>query len=130
MRPDRGVEVDIRVGVVTGRARVQEVVAIDNVEEIDESVLLKVRMQREAEHSVVAPVRDFVVDVDERRREFRAIFHEPDAAGALPDAEAVRALRTWVDGEADWVDPSVADELLGESRRQREGAKRQSECRP
>ena len=103
----------VRVGVVAGAARVLQVVVVHRVEQVDVPVRQEVRVQREAEQAVVAPVSDLVRDVDHGRRALHAVLDDPHAARALPHVHA--AVR--IERDADRGVPRAADGRFRESDR-------------
>ena len=71
-------------------------------------------MQREAEHAVVAPVADFLADVDQRGRLLLTVgLHAPYAAGLFPDHQ----LSVGSEGQTQGLAPAGTDGFLHEAAR-------------
>ena len=82
-------EVLVDVWVVLRRACKAQMVAVDHVEEIHVGRVRKVRIDRKAEKSKVAPRTDFTADIEHGVRQPRAVCaHHPDSPPALPRKEA------------------------------------------
>jgi hypothetical protein len=70
----------------------QQVMPVYEIEQVDVAVLVKVRVQREAEKAVIVPRTDFFGDIEERRGYGTGLIEYPDSPSALPDPAAAVVL--------------------------------------
>src|SRR5688572_16278040 len=113
---DGGSKIFVRRRIVRGRPMMEQMMAIDHITDIEMAVLLKVRVESEAEHSVVAPGTDFVADVEQRNPGIGAVLQNPNPAGPFPDVGSIYPLRGGIESDADRFSPEASDFLLGKSR--------------
>ena len=70
--------------VVGGGAELGQVMVIHDIEQIDIPVLMKVRMQGQAQQTVVLPRPHLLADVDEGIGLFDVVLDDPDPPAAIP----------------------------------------------
>ena len=92
--PNGRLRTDAGSGTILGRAVVEQVVPVHDVERIDIAVLLEIRVQRKPQQAVVRVVRRFFANIQHRRRQFHAIFDDEDPAITVPDIGALLVPRT------------------------------------
>src|SRR5688572_19003421 len=80
---DRRVKVFVGTGIVLRRAEMQQMVAIDSIEQENLAVVEEVRMQRHAKQSKIAPRADFLCNVDHQMPEI--VIEHVHATTAFPD---------------------------------------------
>ena len=57
---------------------------VDYVQEINVAVLPKVRVERKAKQTVIAPIANFFADIDQRRSQTHIVLENPDPAIPIP----------------------------------------------
>ena len=124
--PDRGRIILIRVRVVTWRAEIHQVMPIYDVQQIDVTVDPKVGVQRQAQHPVVAPGPDFLVNVQQQGKRNIARVLEPHLPRSLPDVSATVVF----EHRSHRVAPGPRDDRLGKTRRHRRRRKFTQARRP
>ncbi|SRR5258706_2079217 len=101
-------------GIVAGLARVGQMVMIDHIEQIDIPIVVKIRMQHEAEQTEVAPAADFIADIEERLARLDAIFDDPDPAGPFPNIDATIRGKSESSGFIPSSNECLLDEIGGQ----------------
>jgi len=94
---DRGREVLVGGRVVTRRSKIQQVMPIHDVHQINVAVDAKIGIQRETQQPEVTPSADFLTDVDEQRPGAGPILLEPYLPGPFPDVHAAVILEKHAD---------------------------------
>jgi hypothetical protein len=93
----------------------EKIIAIHDVQHIDVTVDSKVRIQRKAEHPMVSPFTDLVMDVEQERIVSVARIFEPDLAASLPNIDAFIIFEC----DSDGIGPWSGDNGFGKSGRHR-----------
>src|SRR6185503_12956965 len=67
----------------------RQTIMIDDIEEINIPVVVKIGVQSEAEQTVVSPAAYFITDIKKWLCGFDAVLNNPDAAAPFPNVHSV-----------------------------------------
>ncbi len=111
--------------IVARSSEFGQVMMIHYIEQVHVSVLTEIRVQREAEQTMIAPIADLFTDIEHGRRLSNVILKNPDPPVPVPLVHG----SDFVPGNADSSVPIAADFCFDEAGRQRRGWSRLREKR-